>query len=351
MTSKLKLLVTSAALSVAIAGANPAFAAGTASGTDITNNVTVNFQVGGVSQTAQVASDTFKVDRKINLTVAELGNATTTVAPGQAAAVTTFTVTNTSNSVLDFTLAGTQQTGGTAKHGGTDNFNVTGLQVFVDVNNNGTYEPGTDTATFIDELAADASRTVFVIGNIPGAQANGSVAGVILTATANEGGVAATQGAVVTQTAGANNAAAVDTVFADVAGSDDVARDGKSSARDDYTVGAANLSVVKTSRVVSDPFNGTTNPKAIPGAVIEYCIAITNGAGASTATTVAISDPVPANLTYDGGFGVLVNGTTGGPVCTVGATAGSFSAGVVSGTIPSVAAGQTRNLVFRATVN
>src|SRR5690606_8405535 len=38
------------------------------------------------------------------------------------------------------------------------------------------------------------------------------------------------------------------------------------------------LTVVKLSTVVSDPINGTSNPKAIPGAVVEYQIILTNPA-------------------------------------------------------------------------
>src|SRR5690606_17771867 len=48
---------------------------------------------------------------------------------------------------------------------------------------------------------------------------------------------------------------------------------------------------------ISDPFNDTTNPKAIPGAVIEYCILITNG-GPTDATGVEVSDPIPDFTTY-----------------------------------------------------
>ncbi len=350
MTSKLKLLVATSAVSAMMLGSNPAIAAGTASGTDITNNVTVNYQVGGVAQTAETDSDTFTVDRKINLTVAEVGTTTTAVSPGQTDAVTTFTVTNTSNATLDFGLSAAQLAGGTAEHGGTDNFDATGLELFVDSNGNGVYDVGVDTATFIDELAADGTATVFVVGDIPVAQNTGDVAGVVLTADAQESGATGVEGADVTETAGANTAG-VDTVFADTAGETDANRDGAHSAGDDYTVTAADISVVKTSRVVSDPFNGTTNPKAIPGATVEYCIAISNAAGSADATSVSISDTVPANLTYDAAFGVKTNGVTGGPVCNQGAGSGAFGGGVVSGTIPTIAAGQTRNLVFRVTVD
>jgi uncharacterized repeat protein (TIGR01451 family) len=58
-----------------------------------------------------------------------------------------------------------------------------------------------------------------------------------------------------------------------------------------------NLTVAKTSSVVGDPFNGTTDPKAIPGATMRYCILVTNN-GSGTATGIAIADALPANTTF-----------------------------------------------------
>jgi len=56
------------------------------------------------------------------------------------------------------------------------------------------------------------------------------------------------------------------------------------------------LVVAKVSRVLSDPVNGTTNPKRIPGSIVEYSITVTNtGPGTVDASTLAITDPVPAN--------------------------------------------------------
>jgi uncharacterized repeat protein (TIGR01451 family) len=56
------------------------------------------------------------------------------------------------------------------------------------------------------------------------------------------------------------------------------------------------FTVVKSSQITSDPFNGSTNPKAIPGAEVLYTIRLTNsGTGTTTANTVLVSDPVPAN--------------------------------------------------------
>ncbi len=57
--------------------------------------------------------------------------------------------------------------------------------------------------------------------------------------------------------------------------------------------GNANITVVKSSAVISDPVNGTTNPKRIPGAIIEYSILVTNTAGAQ-ATDLTVTDDLSA---------------------------------------------------------
>ncbi len=108
MTSKLTYVGAIGMTAVALIAASPAYAAGTTAGTTITNNVTVDYQVGGVAQGQQTASNSFVVDRKINLLVEEVGSVTTEVVPGQSNAVTTFQLTNTSNEVLDFALTASQ---------------------------------------------------------------------------------------------------------------------------------------------------------------------------------------------------------------------------------------------------
>ena len=347
-----RLLGTAGAAALVVTSASPAFAAGTAAGSTITNTVTVNYQVGTVTQTATGASNTFTVDRKVNLTVAEVGTTTTQVSPGQTAAVTTFTVTNTSNATLDFALVAAQQAGGAGGHSNTDNFDVTNVKIYVDTNANGSYDAGTDTLiTYLDELAADASKTVFVVADIPLGRVTNDVAAVTLTATGREGGGAAAQGVALTETTGANTAG-MDTVFADGAGATDAARNADFSVKDDYTVLAAALSISKLSTVISDPLNGTTNPKAIPGATIEYCIVVSNAAGSATASNVAISDPLPTTVSYSTGYGAFINGTVTTGVCNADGTAGgSYSSGTVSGTLSSVAAGETKTLRFRAVIN
>ncbi len=57
------------------------------------------------------------------------------------------------------------------------------------------------------------------------------------------------------------------------------------------------LTVVKVATTVSDPVNLTTNPKAIPGAIVEYQIIVTNpAANPVDNNTVFITDQVPASM-------------------------------------------------------
>lgn len=344
MTRTTRLSVAASVMAVAAGIASPASAAGTTSGSTITNNVTVTYSVGGVTQNQVSATDSFVVDRKINLTVTEVGNATTQVSPGQLAAVTTFSVANLSNATIDVGLLASNLAG--------DNYDVSNFKYYADTNSNGSYDVGTDLQiTYLDQLAADGIRTVFVVADVPLGGSTNDVANIRLTGTAQEGTAAGSQGADIAATTTANTALGVETVLADTNANGNTQYDGKSFAQDSYTKLTAALSAQKTSRVISDPVNGTTNPKAIPGAVVEYCIAVTNAAGAD-ATSVAINDPLPTATTFESSFGVKVNGTTTGATCNAdGAIAGAHAGGIVTGTIPTITATQTRTVLFRVTIN
>ncbi len=365
MTSKLKLLVATSFIPAVMMGASAAYAAGTLVDTNIQNDVSVNFQVSGVNQTAETASNVFEVDRKVIFTLLEAATTgTTSVGPNQQDAVTRFQLTNSSNDMLDFSLAAAQLGGGTAEHGGTDNFNVSNLQFFVDADPDGAgpllpdgiFNSAVDTATTVDNLAPDAQRYIFVVGDIPIAQVTGDVAGVTMTATA----LLSTGGAITASGDGDLNTAGIETIFADTG------RDGIESDGDDYTVSAADLTVTKLSRVVRDNLNGPgtsadpTNPKAVPGATVEYCIVVSNAATATaTATNVAVSDDLSiatlSDISYDGSFQAVLDGTVvTGNTCTPGATNASYSGGtngIVSGTLTNIAPGETRTLVFRVTID
>lgn len=330
-------------------------ATGTAAGVSVTNSASVSFSVGGVSQ-SPVTSNTaaFVVDRKANVMVAEVGGAATTVSYGQTNQVTTFTVTNTTNATQDFRLIGTNVTlGAPTQLGHTDTYGVTNIRVFVDVNGNGTYDAGTDTATYIDELAPDATKTVFIVADVPNSGPAGGVSGVQLTGVVATGGTGGSLGGDVAQSL-LDDPTQIDTVWADGAGYADILRDGRFSAGDEYSVGASSAAeVTKTALLISDPLNGILTPKAIPGAVIEYCIQVKNVSGQAL-TNVTVTDNIPTNTTY------LANSTYVGGSVLLGAcvadgaqaTDGNvFNGTRIASTIANVPVLGILTTRFRVTVN
>lgn len=91
------------------------------------------------------------------------------------------------------------------------------------------------------------------------------------------------------------------------------------------------LSIAKTSAAYSDPVNGTTNPKLIPGAFANYSLTVTAPAGTSPSNnSVIVTDAIPANLslfvgTYAPGPGPIAF-VSGGSALTYGFTSLSSTA-------------------------
>jgi hypothetical protein len=73
-----------------------------------------------------------------------------------------------------------------------------------------------------------------------------------------------------------------------------------------------NIDLTRGVAVISDPFNNTTNPKIIPGAVLDYTVTVTNqGLGPTDSDTVIITNPVgDQNMLYVGDLA----GAGSGPV-------------------------------------
>lgn len=127
---------------------------------------------------------------------------------------------------------------------------------------------------------------------------------------------------------------------------------------DEFLLGGGSLSVVKTSTVISDPFNGATNPKRIPGSTIQYCVVMTNG-GAGSVTSIVLADTIALPSVYVAGSirsgstcanAVIVeddNNTGADESDPVGA---SFAAGSVSGRAASLSAGGSITLVYNVTL-
>lgn len=76
------------------------------------------------------------------------------------------------------------------------------------------------------------------------------------------------------------------------------------------------LQIAKLAQTLSDPINGTSGPKAIPGAIVQYTIALVNqGSGPVDADSLVITDPLPSDTA------LYVSTISGDPVSfTDGAT-------------------------------
>jgi hypothetical protein len=279
-------LLAAAAIAIALPGL--AEAAGTASGTSIGNSATVNYQVGGVPQTAVTTGPTatFVVDNKVNLTVTKTGDAT--VIPGSTKQALVYTVVNNGNTAQRYALSATNGAG----------IVMNNVAIYRDNGSTPNAWDATDTlyvdASTFGNIAADGSLTILIVSDTPAGATNGQTSDYNLMATTVDAGTTT----VTTQTAGAGTLLGVDVVFADIAGSaaGDIARDGRHSSSGRYTVSAATVTITKTSAIYSDPFNLTTNPKAIPGAVITYTVTVSNAVGGSNATSVSITDSLAAEI-------------------------------------------------------
>jgi len=348
----------------------PSAAATTKAGTEIRNVASASYSVNGVTQTTTSLPSILVVDRKVNLVVERAQDADTQVSLGQVGAAVAFRVTNKTNDVQDMLLDPDQNLG-TIVYVGTDNFDMNNLKAYIDSNGNGQYDLGVDAeATYLDELKPDESRLVFLAGDVPTAQLS-QLAIVDLHVTVAAGGGAGTRGAALVQTTlnVINQDAEVDVVFADndsdgIGG--DGLHDGQARSYLAFNVGVRNVDLVvtKTARVISDPVN-VLNPKAIPGAVIEYCIVARNSTLGVAASNVTLTDSLPSTITYVpgslavGGVGstCLLDGVPQDDDTDDGVDPATYKGSYdtanrrVTAIIPSVPGSTTLNASFRATIN
>ena len=317
-------------------------AAGTASNTTISNLAKLSYTVSAVSQSpicsapgagnstgdndgtcvsgafGAVSTD-FLVDNKVNLTVAKVADRT--IIPNSTDRTLRFTVTNNGNTSQRYALSAVA---------GAENMtgDMSNVRIYKDVNNDGIVDGGdtlyVNAGTFGD-IAADASLNIMIVADTAVTPVNGETAVFsLLAATVNAGGLVVT-----TETAGANTGG-VDVVFADIAGSaaGDTARDGDHSVSATYTIGSSILSVAKIVTLLCDPYNGNTNPKNIPGAVVQYAITITNAAGAGASATLSqVTDALSATLAWDP---KLISGA-GAPAATACTSAGGTQLSATTG--------------------
>ena len=321
-------------------------AAGTAAGTKVHNSASVSYKVGGVSQTAPAPGTTsFLVDRKVDFTVTEVGGSATQATPGAtsgASVVTKFQVVNNTNDAIDLKLDATTLAASTALGYGSLSTSKLGTMTYKlyrdDVagggNGDGVPDPAEELLSssgqyYLDTLASNATASILVVADeIPalgGGVVDGDIYGVELTGTAASAyatpngtagltwdvptdtiptwtaqtGVLGVDLDTVDSTSADADTANVDTILAESADTfpTGAAHDGVDAAYDAYELGAATIAVSKQSAVYWDPINLYNNPKAIPGAVVLYCITVEN-TGSAAASDIVVSDQIPTQTTF-----------------------------------------------------
>lgn len=316
-----------------------AHAAGTASGTSITNTATMTYDVGTTTGLTRTATTAVVVDNKVNLTVNK--NADAAVTPASTNQGLVFVLTNTGNTTQRYALSVTNGTG----------IVMNNVRIYRDNGATPNAWDATDTlyadAGTFGDVAADGALNLLIVADTPGGATDGQTSDYSLVATTVDAGTTT----VTAETAGANTAG-VDVVFADITGSSagDGTGDGIHSTLGRFTVSSITLTVGKAVLVYSDPSNGTTNPKAIRGATLRYTITVTV-TGSGTALNVIITDPVPTNATYTPGTlklnGAPLTDATDADVGNVGG--GPETVTVSLGNLTSASAGQT--ITFDVTIN
>jgi len=364
------------------------WAAGTPSGTSISNSATLIYSIGAGPTTTATGVTSFTVDDKVNVLVA--GGVITNVTSGQNGVLTPFTVTNNGNATQGYDLAAANATSGTYTVNATpitDNFDpVPALQIYLDNNGNGIIDGADAVVTTIPTLAPGATANLLVATDIPASglgSNNGDAAVVSLKATttwptplvaAEEPTPPPIAGAVVTASGGADTSN-VDVVLADPAGGvsglpADIASDGFHSNYGAFLVGGVNVALTKTVTSIVDPGGSAV---AMPNAVMTYQIDV-NITGSGSATNLVITDPLPANTTYlqNSITVACLSGTyAGGGACGVGTistpqspvakgdinTDGDFadfnftSINTVTVSLGNVTAPASFSITFKATIN
>jgi len=307
--------------------------AATKAGIEIVNTAALNYKVNGVAQTQVEAEKKLQVDVKIDFNLARAdiaapnASAEIDVAGSKYYVMGKFNLANTTNAPTTFALTPTNGDGTeTLGFTGTDYISLADTKDPVSSlfklysSAAGAAAPATELTGNIslneDGNASNTTALVWVL--IPTSEIKGvdkDVFAVQLTATASEVTVVGETNPVAVVNDVANtDTDAVQFVFADdaQAGDDESAiGNATESAWDALFLAFPDFETtdptdptnptkngfIKTSVVLWDPINETNNPKAIPGATVQYSITLTN-LGATDANDVNISDAIPANTTF-----------------------------------------------------
>jgi len=259
------------------------------------------------------------------VTVTSLDSGPITVVPGEA--ILTYEVTNQGNGPEAYELTANPAVAG-------NDFDTAVVNIAVDTNGNGTYDPGVDEILTAPEttqvLEADEALTVFVIVTVPDGVTDTQASDVELIAEAVTGTGA--PGTTFTGQGVDGGDAIVGTTGADDA------------AIGSLIAGITTVDLTKSVTVV-DPFGGDS---AVPGSVATFTI-VAAVSGSGSVDDLIVTDVIPDGTTYsnetitlDGGVLTDASGDDAGE--------GSDASGI-SVDLGTVAAGTVQTITFDVTID
>jgi len=136
--------------------------------------------------------------------------------------------------------------------------------------------------------------------------------------------------------------------------------DGQAIAINDFTFcnPQTSLSVTKLSNVVSDGIS-VSNPKALPGAIMRYCILVSNS-GSGTSSNIVATDSIPAGTAFIPGSMLTGTSCAGATIAEDDNNTGAdendpfgmdFAGSTVTGRAATLGPSASFAMVFNATVN
>lgn len=275
-----------------------AHAAGTTAGTVIENTAELTYEAPDPSNpggpgvpTTTTGTKNFAVDEVLDVNVTVLGTGTTLVTPGSTDREIKYTVTNTGNGseqynlVTDFAVVG-------------DAFDPTGVEVWIDSDNDGVADYQYFQGTTQLVLVPDQQVTVIVRGDIPGGQTTGDDALVNLRALSDTiqtqngtGFQTSTAGQTITTASTTHNGSTL--TYNVVAGTSlgDQMDQGK------YLVQEVTANMIKNATALHPTLGAGV---FAPGSVVTYTLTL-EVSGSGTITSVRAKDVIPTNTTYQNG--------------------------------------------------
>mgnify|MGYP003385965598 CR=1 FL=1 len=377
LNKNIMALATAAAFGIS----GQAFAGGTTAGTDITNAVTLDFQVGGTNQVQLSDDTTFRVDNRIDMTMIDNTAPGNTTAPG-ATETYTFSLKNDGNKDQTFQLALAVNTGSSS----TDITLPTVTYTDIDSGATGSLAGNLFTVPVDATVNFTAQFTFPTQTTAPANIEDTDVFNILATATAVESnGDPITPDVATDKNDPANIALKELVVFAEDASTDSVVYDGVISVLASTTIataaledGSGNAGPSITVKVLNDTICNTDNsaytvgtvftctatdapagytPKAIPLALVEYTITTVNSSTTTDASHLQFAHTLPTEEATLANVLVKVNGATQTGTYTYDDGTGSTTYNVNDSSISALAvnveslpAGETAVITFTAII-